>query len=357
MNKNTKFEILRTSTAILIAIGISLALILMVSDAPLIALKDLFIGPFTSMRRFGNVIELAIPLMITGSAVAIIFSSDQINLGAEGAFYFGGVIAMIVALAIPMPSYLHFFAAMILAGITGAIIVTIPTYLKEKTGSSEIVSSLMFNYILFFLGSYILYYYFKDPNAGVNTSYLFPESFKLTRILPGTKVHTGLFLAFIIVILSYIFLYKTTIGYKIRAVGQNKMFTMYTGMKTFRITLISQMVGGFVAGIGGAIQLAGMYKRFQWIASPGYGWDGIIVSTLAKNNPLYVPFAAFFIAYIRIGADIMSRGDAGVPTELVAITQGIIIILIVAQQFLAKYKNKMIYKESKLELEKSGGKE
>jgi len=355
MNKNAKFEILRTSMAIFIAIGISLVLIILVSDAPLVALRDLFFGPLTSLRRFGNVIELTIPLIITGLAVSLIFSSGQINLSTEGAFFFGGIVAMMVALAIPMPSYIHFFAAMILAGITGAIVVTIPAYLKEKTGSSEIVSSLMLNYILFFLGSYILYYYFKDPEAGINASYLFPDTFRLSVLVPGTKIHTGLFLSLISVFLGYIFLFKTSTGYKIRMVGANKMFSKYTGMKVFKITLLSQIVGGFIAGVGGAIQLAGMYKRFNWVALPGYGWDGIIVSTLAKGNPLYVPFAAFFIAYIRTGAAIMSRGESGVPTELIAITQGVIIILIVAQQFLAKYKNKMIYKESKLEIEKAGG--
>ncbi len=347
MYKDGKFEILRTSVAILVAILISFSLIILVSDAPFEALKDLFLGPLSSKRRLGNVIELAIPLMMAGVAVTIIFSSGFINLGAEGAFFFGGFTSAMVAIGVPLPPYLHFFIAALLAGFVGAIIVATPVFLKEKTGASEIVTSLMMNYILLFLGTYLLYYHFKDPKAGLNESYLFPDSFPLSTIIRGTKIHTGIFISLLAVLFSFCFLYRMSMGYKIRMVGENREFARYSGIKIFRVAMASQLVGGFFAGLGGALQVGGMYTRYKWVALPGYGWDGIIISILARNNPIFIPLAAFFIAYIRTGADIMARGNSGVPTELVSITQGVIIILIVARQFLAGYRNKTLYKEIK----------
>ncbi len=347
MHKDNQFEIIRTSVAILVAIILSLLLILLISDSPFEALKDLFIGPLTSKRRIGNVIELAIPLMISGAAVTIVFSSGFVNLGVEGALFFGGFTSAMVAIGIPLPPYIHFFVAACLAGSVGAVIVATPALLKEKTGASEIVTSLMMNYILLFLGTYLLYYYFKDPKAGLNESYLFSDTFLLTTLIRGTKIHTGIFIALLIVVFTFIFLYKMAIGYKIRIVGENREFARYSGINIFKTSMTSQLVGGFIAGVGGAVQIGGIYTRYKWVVLPGYGWDGIVISILARNNPLFIPLAALFIAYIRIGADIMARGDSGVPAELVSIIQAIIIILIVARQFLSRYRNNMLYKETK----------
>jgi simple sugar transport system permease protein len=144
-------------------------------------------------------------------------------------------------------------------------------------------------------------------------------------------------------------MFKTRTGYELRLTGENRSFARYSGINVIKITLISQLLGGFIFGIGGGVELLGMYNRFTWTSQLGYGWDAIIITTLAKKNPLYVPFAAFFLAYLRTGASIMAR-STDVVTEIVTITQGIIILLVVAEQFLSKYKHKMIAKEAKATL-------
>src|SRR5690606_32808587 len=123
----------------------------------------------------------------------------------------------------------------------------------------------------------------------------------------------------------------------------------YSGINVLKVTLTSQLLGGFIFGMGGGVEILGMYNRFSWTSSLGYGWDAIIITTLAKKNPLYVPFAAFLLAYLRTGASKMSIAT-NVPTEIITVTQGIIILLVVAEQFLSKYKHKMIAKEAKLSL-------
>ncbi len=101
----------------------------------------------------------------------------------------------------------------------------------------------------------------------------------------------------------------------------------------------------FIAGMGGAVEVLGLYRRFTWQMLPGYGWTGVIVAILARNNPLYVPLAAFFLAYLRIGADIMSR-QTDVQNEFVAIIQGVIIILVAAEAFLSQRRHKLVVKEA-----------
>jgi simple sugar transport system permease protein len=346
MRKNLKFEFIRTTLSILIALVIALVIILAVSKEPRIAIKEFVIGPIDSIRHFGNVIELAIPLIFTGLAVSIMFKAQQFNLGVEGGFFIGGIGAMIVSTRFALPHVIHPIVAILFGGLLGAIVVGIAAFMKVKWNATELVSSLMLNYIAYFFGLYLLNYYFRDPKAGAIESDRIPATAKLLRMIPKTRVHFGLIIAIIVIILCYYFVYKTKWGYEIRLTGENKKFAEYSGINTAKVIILSQLVGGFIAGIGGSIEILGMYKRFSWQNLPGYGWDGIIVAILARNNPAYVPLGAFFLAYLRIGADLMSR-TSDVQNEVVAIIQGIIIVFIVAESFLSKYKQKLTYKEAK----------
>lgn len=353
MNKESRFNALRTILSIIIAFAISFIIIFLVSKEPLLAINKMILGPLRSKRLFGNVIELMIPLIFTGVGVAIMFSANQINLGIEGSFHIGGLVGALIALLVPLPGFIHPLVAIVLGGLAGALFTFIPAILKIKTTSSELVSSLMLNYIALFFANYILSYYLRDTNAGAIASHLIPESAKLKVLFSGTHIHIGLIIALAVAAFGYVFLYKTKMGYMIRVTGQNENFARYSGINIVKVILISQIIGGLIGGIGGSVQLLGMYRRFSWTVLLGYGWDAIIVTTLAKNNPLYIPFSAFFLAYIRIGADIMARSTDVTP-EIVSITQGVIIILIVAEQFLSKYRHRIVAKEAKSLLDTEG---
>lgn len=340
-----RFEMIRTLAAVGLALGLAFLLILFTSEQPLEALKAFALGPISKFRYFGNVIELMIPLLFTGLAVSVMFSANQFNLVSEGAFFIGALGATWIATNFTLPGVIHPFVGILIAGIIGALVALIPTLLKLKWNADVLVSSLMLNYILMFLGFYFLNYHLRDPQAGDMASFKFPDSARLMRILPGTRVHTGLIVAIAAVILVYLFMYKTRWGYEIRMTGKNQNFAKYSGINVFRVILISQMLGGFLAGLGGGIEMLGMYNRFKYKMLPGFGWDGVIVAILARNNPALVPVGAFFLAYLRIGADIMSR-TTDVSNQLVGIIQGVVIILVAAEYFMAKRKNRIIYEES-----------
>lgn len=355
MIKSNRFNLFRTALSIVIAFLISFFIIFLISDQPLEAIMKMITGPLGSKRLFANVIELTIPLIFTGVAVSIMFSANQINLGSEGAFHLGGLVGAVIGLLLPLPGGIHPIVAILIGGLVGATFTAIPAILKIFTSASELVSSLMLNYLALFFGNYILSYYLRDTSAGALTSHLLPQSVKLNSIISGTNIHIGLIIALLVALFGYLFLYKSKMGYMLRISGQNEQFAKYSGMNIVMVILLSQVIGGFIAGVGGTVQLLGLYRRFSWASLLGYGWDAIIVTTLAKKNPLYVPLSAFFLAYIRIGADIMSR-STDVSPEIVSITQGIIIILIVAEQFLSKYKHKLVSKEAKLLIDAEGGK-
>ena len=342
----TRFEMLRFSAAVGIAVLLSFIIIVLVSREPFAALRNLFLGPLSSWRRFGNVIELAITLTFSGLAVSVMFSANQFNMGAEGSFYAAGAVAAMTALAIPLPPVLHPFTAIVLGAITGAIVCAIPALLKARWGASELVSSLMLNYVFFYFTRYFVNTVFKDPDSGYVSTYLLPLSAKLPRIVAGTRIHAGLFIVLLAVIVTVIFIRRTTWGYALIQTGRNPAFAGYSGINTGAVLIYSQLIGGSIAGIGGAVEILGMYDRFQWQNLPGYGFDGVIVAILAKNKPQFVPLAAFLLSYIRIGADRMSTAT-DVTSEMVAIIQGIIIMLVAAQAFMSRRRQKMLVKELK----------
>lgn len=348
MNSAKKFDILRTILSVLIAIGISFIIIFMLSDQPFEAIKYLLIGPLTSKRNMGNVIEAMIPLIFTGTGVCIMFSANQINLAGEGAFHVGGLFAACVGMSLTA-RFVTPAAALVVAGVAGAVFTAIPAVMKIKTTANEMVSSLMINYLALNFGNYMLNNVIGDPKASA-ASYALSDAAELPVLLDGTRIHVGLIIAIAVAVLGYLFLYRTKFGYELRLTGENEEFARYSGISIVRVILLSQLLGGFVAGLGGGVEmLSPLYSRFTWTSLMGYGWDAIIICTLSKKNPLYTPFAALFLAYLRTGASIMAR-RTDVTLEIVQITQGIIILLVVAEQFLSKYKHKLIAKEAKAAL-------
>lgn len=345
-DKNS-FNALRLSVAIAIALAISTAIVFLVSETPVEALSALFTGPLGSKRHFFNVLEMATPLAFTGFALSLIYQSGNFSMIADGSLYLGAVVASVIAIKLPLPAGIHPIVAIAVAAVVGGLIGAIPALLKVKYKSNELVTSLMLNYVCFYSGLYVVNRFIIDRQAGNFASLKFEKTASLGKIVEGTRLHWGFVLMLIVGILLYIFVYKTKWGYEIRLVGSNLEFAKHTGINTAKVIIMTQMLAGAIAGMGGASEKLGMYTRFGWADAPTYAWDGVIIAILAGNNPKFVPFAAFFLAYIRVGADIMSR-KSDVPNELIAIIQGIIILLITAERFLYVVKQRQ---ESKKALE------
>ena len=339
------FEPFRTLAVILIALVIAFVIISLVSDRPLETILIFLWEPLATKGHIGNLIEMAIPLMFTGLSVSLLFRANLFNLGAEGIFYFSGVVAAAIAIHASLNGFLHPIAAIAAGSVVGALLSAIPGILKAKWNANELVTSLMFNNILFGVGLYILNYQLRDAKAFSSASYKFEPTALLSRIWPGTRVHTGLIIVLVMIVAAHVFLYKTKWGYELRMTGANRAFAGYSGIRTARVIILTHLIAGFIAGMGGSVEVLGMYTRFNWVSLPGYGLDGALVAMLAKNNPLSVIGAALFLSYIRNGADLMAR-LSDVPSEMISIVQAIIILLLSAEQFLKFWKNRMLLKEA-----------
>lgn len=334
------FTLIRIAIAIAIGVLISILLITAISNSPGYSLRQFFLGPFLSKGRLSNVFENASPVIFCGIAIAIAFQASQFNVGAEGSFFIGAALGTAFAVSTNMPHILHVITVILTAGAVGALWGSISGFLKAKWGASELVSSLMLNYMAYFYGLYFINYHFRDMKAGYLTSEKLPDTAFLTKLIPGTRFHSGIIIAVAVAILAYFLIYKTKFGYELRMCGQNQEFAKFSGINVFKIVLLSQVLAGLIAGAGGVVEVMGVHHRFNWQSLPGYGWDGVIVAIIGRNHPILIIFAALFLSYLEVGGQVLNL-MADVPSEMVSVIQSIIILLITAEAFLGNWKYKL----------------
>lgn len=351
----TTMELVRTLVGLLIAYAIALVILFLVSEDPLYIIQQFVLGPFTSMRRIGSVINLAIPFTICGLSMCFMYAVNRFNLVPEGIFMMSACMVTWVAIKLGpgLPAVVMFPILMIVAVATGVVIAYIPAIMERQFNANVVVVSLMLNSIIAFLAVAIMRYMMKDPKITYIASYEIPLNAQLPKGFGGFKIQTGIIIAIIAVVAVSLLFYKTSFGWKMRMVGANPQFATAIGLSAVSVSFAAQLIGGAVAGIAGATEMMGNYTRFQWLATTQHGFDGLLVAVLAKKNPALVPIGALFLAYIRIGADVVNTtGD--IPTEFVTVIQGIIILLIAAESFMSGIKHKMIFKAAeKAEKEKA----
>ena len=329
----TWFDLVRILVAVLVAYAIALVILALISDDPLYVIQQFIVGPFSSFRRFGNILSTMIPIIFTGICMCFVYAINKFNLVGEGAVNLGGCLSACVAIAASL----------------------IPALADQIFHADVCVVSLMMNYILLYLTNYILKYRIKDPGSSITASYKWAPALKFRNIIPKTSVHAGLIVALICVILAAVLFYKMSFGFKMRIVGLNPVFAKYIGIPVVSTIILAQVIGGAFAGLGGTVQVLGMFSSYQWTALTGYGFDGLMIAVLARKNPALVPLSAFLIAYIRTGADIVSR-TTDIPPEFVSIIQGIIIVLVAAEMFLSGFKRRLIFNSAKKALAEKEGK-
>ncbi len=342
------FDLIRTIIAILIGIAVSVLVIYVISKAPGDSIKYMLIGPFMSRGRFGNWLEVTTPILFGGLAVSIPFQAAQFNIGQEGEIYLGAALGTAFALSFHFPVFMYAVVVLLFAGLIGAGWGYIPGILKAKWKVDELVSSLMLNYVAYFFGLYVINYHFRDKAAGYLVSYELPKAAWLKQFVPGTRIHVGVIFVFILAFAVYFFLYHTKLGYEIRTVGSNINFAKYSGINVGKVIVLSQVIGGFIAGMGGMVQVMGIFRRFNWQMSPGYGWDGIVVAIIGHNHPLLIILASLFLAYLRVGGQVMNL-LSDVPSEMITVIESIIILLITAEAFLSQWKYRITVKEAQKE--------
>ena len=326
-----------TLLAAMFSILVGIALIFIVSKDPVTSTRNFLLGPILRTYNFYYLLIAMVPITFTGLAMCIIYKLRYMSLIVDSSFYMGAIVATAVGVKLSLPAGIHPAVAMIAAGLAGGLIGLLPAILKIKWRANELVSSLMFNYIFYFIGSFIILYYLRDRNQTILASMPFQKTFNLPKLVQNTQLHAGFIIAAVFVVIVSIFLFRTRWGYEIRIVGANPKFAAYAGIPVATVALYAHFVSGFIGGLGGAVEMSGLYRAFIWQINPSYAMDGVIVAMLARKNPKFVPLSAFFLAYLRVGADFMSRrGD--VAFEFITLLQGLIILILASDKIINYFK-------------------
>ncbi len=364
-----KFSIIRGAAALGIGLLVAFLLIFFGSEgatlgekfsSSLEAMREMLISPLFrkngsfSLKNLSDVLAGMIPILFTGLATCIMFAANQFNLGAEGGIMLGAFVSSLVAIYVKLPGPLLIVAAVLLGALASALVMLIPAVLKARLGVSEMVNSLMLNYVIMYLVNYLMKAHLADTSKGITQTFPFQDNALIPQMIDnGSRLSWGFVVGIVMVILCWFFMYRTRWGYGIRMTGINQPFVMYSGMSVTVIIILCQVMGGFLAGMGGGIEILGRYNVYNWSALPGYGWTGITVAILAGNNPIFVPLAAFFMSYLTKGCMLMST-NADVPSQLISIIQAVIFIFFAAQQFLSGYRQKLVIRSAKEELAGNG---
>ncbi len=303
-----------------------------------LAFEALLLGPIERVNRWGVWIQDAITLILLGMSFAIVFRAQQFSLGAEGQLYFGALVSGIIALNSPNIPGVILIPFIILASATaGFIYGLIPGALKAYLNANELVSTLMLNVIATRFFEMVLNFQLKPADAGYVASEKFGTNAILPVIVENTQVTIAVFVLAIVVVISWLLIRRTPLGYEIRIIGSNLRFADYGGVNSKRTIMLVMAIGGIVAGLAGMHLANGIHRQLILNISFALAFEGVVVALLARLNVLVVPFTGLLYAYLRAGAQFMER-DANVSFEVVRMIQAIIILLITAEALVSFFQ-------------------
>lgn len=349
-------EIASPLVAVLLAFGVGAIIILLIKDNPLETYSLLLTNSFGSVKNIGWTLFLATPLIFTGLSVAVAFRCGLFNIGAEGQLYtatfatawvgiiLGGTVVDNVnwsyaslppALLIPI----CILTAIVVGGIWGAI----PGILRAKFGSSEVINTIMLNFIAIALVSYFTQYHYKNPGPILQTAPIgeaahIPQLHEyFSFIPPDVPLNPAFLIALLMCLLVYIFLWKTKWGYELRAVGQNPSAAEYGGISPQKQIIIAMTISGALAGMVGINEVLGFRHHYEDGFSAELGFLGIAVALLGRNHPLGVLIAALFFAVLQRGEIFVDAFTRYVSKDISMVLQAIVILFVACLQ---KYSKK-----------------
>jgi len=343
-----KYKMMKSLAPSLVSILAGLLLgaivILISGENPLMVYYAMIIQPLSNLKNILNVFYVITPLIIVGLAFVIAIKSGVINIGMEGQMLLGAMAGAYTATLFPaLPWYIYIPIIMLVSMIVGSLWALLPGYLKIKFGASEIVTCIMLNYVAQYLINYIISSgLFKHTEIAQRTPYILENAHLVSVSEIGMRMDTiamrgvqlnGMFLiALVLVVLVYILMQKTKMGYKMRAVGQNIKATTANRMNSKKILLLAMGLSGGIAGLAATGEVLGTFNGFVEGFSPGYGFAGISVALLGRNHPIGVILAAIFFGILNQGM-IYIGANSTIPKDFVKILQTFIIIFIIISPY------------------------
>lgn len=328
------------------------AIVLIISgNSPIEAYGAMIEGIIGKPKYIAWTIIKATPYILTGLSIAFAFKTGLFNIGAEGQFIIGALVATVVGYSINLPAIIHIPLTIILAGLAGGLWGSIAGFLKSKFGINEVIATIMLNWIAFYLSNFMVSSSFISvPNSEASVNIQDSASIGIDWLKglvgPATSVNWGIIISVVLVFAIWFILTKTTLGFELRAVGHNKDAAEYAGIDVGKSILKSMAIAGLLAGVAGAIQVMGVTHNITVLAAQeGYGFDGIAVALIANSNPIGVIFSGLLFGAFKYGG--IKMQSVGAPSEVINIVIGSIVFFIALSNGLRMLYIKMKQKKTK----------
>lgn len=302
----------------------------------LTAYRSLLWGAFGNPANVVATLLKTAPLLLAGLGVLVAFRAGIYNIGNQGQFLAGALAATWVGLRVGNVNGALGVTLMIVSGaVGGALWALVPAVLRAIWGINEIITTLMFNYVAVYLIDYLVNGPMQSASLGVPATDFLPVGTRLPIIVPGTLLHAGFLLALIAMMLVYILMSHTPIGYEIRAVGHNPRAARYGGVSIRRTIIAVMLLSGALSGLAGMGEIAGVHYQLLGGVDGGFEYTPIVVALLGALNPFGVAVAALGFAALRVGADNMQT-VVGLPASFISIIQALIVLFILAGEYLGR---------------------
>lgn len=334
INRFLQSKIFLTLFSIVIGFVVGAIFLAVVGISPAAAYSKLFSSAFSSAKNISYCVVYATPLIFTGLAVAFSFRTGVFNIGAEGQFVVGSMAACVVGILVPAPGFVLVPLCMLAAALAGAFWGLIVGFLKTKWDINEVLSMIMFNWIAYYLSNYIagLPAIKNEGNAEATQNV---QEAAMIR-LPASWIKNmglcnssnwGILLAVVACVAVWFIIDKTTLGYRLKAVGSNRNAALYGGIDVNRAILTAMAISGALAGLGGAVNLMGMGQRISIFTSQeSYGFQGITAALIGGSNPLGVFFGGLFYGMMKYAGSKLNL--IGAPSEVINVIMGTVVFFI-----------------------------
>jgi len=339
--KDMAFNAALPTSGMLAALLVGAVMLLLMRANPLTAYAAMISGALGNVTGITQSLAKATPLLLVGLGICIAFRASVINIGAEGQIIAGALMATWFPLTFrTWPGWLLIPSTMIMGFVAGAAWGFVPGVLKARLNVNEILSTVMMNAIALQLMNLLLRGPLIDPAGVTAGTYLaqserLPEQVWLPKLVPQTLLHAGAIIAVVLAIAVYIFLWRTTIGYRIRAVGLNPDASRYAGINVpFYQALSLTLAGGF-AGLAGVVEVIGVQHQLLEGITSGYGFSGIVAALFGGLHPLGLIPASWLFGSLLVGADKMQRA-VQVPSALVNTIMGLVVLFVVGSALLSR---------------------
>jgi simple sugar transport system permease protein len=309
-----------------LSLGVLVLLVFLLSGTPGRTLFAFFLGPFSTLYHFGNMLSGAVPLILGGLGVSIAMKAGSLNLGGEGQIYSGAFIATIAALGLEHLGLLGDCAALLAGVLFAGTAAAVSGICKAKWNTSELITSFLFSNALVLLVNFMVNGPFLDPRTNLQSTKKIAASLRFPLILPPSNLSISICIALGAALGTCLFLNRTKTGYEFRMAGANEIFARYGGINTKRNTVLAMFLSGAFYGLAGGLAVFGAYYGTVKEFSSGMGWNGLAAALVARFNPLLVIPSALFFAWISSGARIaMQRTD--ITFEIASVAQAVIFFL------------------------------